>query len=599
MRLFATALIAFCCLPASLMAQDAPEDLLPATTQLYARWDGVPAHASAYAKTALGKMLAGDTGEFLGGLVRQLQELSGTALTQDSLLKGLPPERLQQIQADVAEAVKVVPALSVHGVVLGLEVRGLDPPTAQLTLIVPNLGKAPGPLFGALHLLKSGLVADVKELKISGRTVYHLQPHPLVHLAWWVEGKHAVFVAGTDSPQVCVERMAKPGPRLAAHPLFKRLQGFRHFETGARAFVDVASVVKVARTRSTEFSKFLTDLGMEGVQSWTFYSGFDGGSERALSELEMSGPRQGLLRLLTGKPFALKDVPAIPPDAYSWSATNFDPAVFYDIGLKALESGIAVFSPETVPLVAGFLKQVDDALTINLRQDLLGSLGDRYVQYASAVDGPFTFGQVYLFKVKDAAKLQIALGKALRAIGKLTGVDVSVLKKTYHGMAISEIHVRQQGFVIVPTFAIQGDFLALALYPQPIHGFLLRTKGELPVWKPGAEVEAALGKLPKEFVAVSVSDPRPTLKELLSLAPIVGGFVRAFAPESKFDVSSIPNGHEATRHLYPNVTVVSDDGKVLRSETLASLILPFDVVGADAYILLAFGSGAIFQFLMK
>ena len=486
MRLFATALIAFCCLPASLLAQDAPEDLLPATTQLYARWDGVTAHAGAYTKTALGKMLAGDTGQFLGGLVKQIQEMSGTALTQDSLLKGLPPERLQQIQADVAEAVKIVPALSVHGIVVGVEIRGLEPPTAQLTLIVPDMGKAPGPLFGALHLLKSGLEADVKELKISGRTVYHLRPDPLIHLAWWVEGKHAVFVAGTDSPQVCIERMTKPGPRLSAHPLFKRLQGFKHFETGARAFVDIASVVKVARTRGTEFSKFLTDLGMEGVQSWTFYSGFDGGNERALSELEMSGPRQGLLGLLTGKPFALKDVPAIPPDAYSWSATNFDPAVFYDTGLKALESGIAVFSPETVPMIAGFLKQVDDALTIHLRQDLLGSLGDRYVQYASAVDGPFTFGQVYLFKVKDAAKLQIALGKALRAIGKLIGVDVSVLKKTYRGMAISEIHVRQQGFVIVPTFAIQGDFLALALYPQPIHGFILRSKGELPAWKPGS-----------------------------------------------------------------------------------------------------------------
>ena len=89
------------------------------------------------------------------------------------------------------------------------------------------------------------------------------------------------------------------------------------------------------------------------------------------------------------------------------------------------------------------------------------------------------------------------------------------------------------------------------------------------------------------------------MKELLALAPIIGGAVRSFVPESKFDVASIPNGHEATSHLFPNVTVVSDDGKALRSETLASLILPFDVVGADAYILLAFGSGAIFQFLAK
>ncbi len=107
--------------------------------------------------------------------------------------------------------------------------------------------------------------------------------------------------------------MAKPGPRFSANSLFKRVQGFHQFETGARAFLDVTAVVKVARTRSTEFSKLLTDLGMEGVRSWTFYSGFDGSSERALSELEMPGPRQGLLRLLSGKPFTLHDVPPLRP----------------------------------------------------------------------------------------------------------------------------------------------------------------------------------------------------------------------------------------------------------------------------------------------
>src|SRR5262249_30950470 len=46
-------------------AQDAPEDLLPAGTQLYLRWDGVEAHRAAYEKTALGKMMQGDTGKFI------------------------------------------------------------------------------------------------------------------------------------------------------------------------------------------------------------------------------------------------------------------------------------------------------------------------------------------------------------------------------------------------------------------------------------------------------------------------------------------------------------------------------------------------------
>jgi hypothetical protein len=582
-----------------LLAQDAPEDLLPASTQLYARWDGVTAHAGLYAKTALGKMLAGDMGTFLTSLVRQVQETSGKMLTGEQVLKGVDPERLQQIQADVNQAMKLVPALALHGVVLGAEVRTLEPPTAQVTVIIPDMGKDPGPLFGALHLLKSGLETDIKELKIAGRNVYHLQLQPQLHLAWWVEGKHAVFTFGTDIPQACVDRMIKPGSRLSSHPLFRRVQGFKKFETGARAFLDVASIVKIARTRSTEVSKFLSDLGLEGVSSWTFYSGFEGTSERALSELELKGPRQGLLRLLSGKTFTLKDMPAIPPDAYSWSATNFDPSLFYDVGLKAVESGVALFSPEMAPMIGGFLKQADDALTINIRRDLLGSLGDRFAMYASPVDGPLSFGQVYMFKVKDAAKLQTSLAQSLRSIGKLVGVEVTLQKKTYHGVTVQEVHVRQQGFIIVPSFAIQGDYLAVSLFPQPIHGFILRSKGELPVWKPSAHVEAALQKLPRGFVAISVSDPRPTLRQLLSVAPFIGGAIASFAPEANVDVSSIPNGHEVTSHLFPNVTVVSDDGTSVRSDTLASLMLPFDLVGIDSYILLTFGSGFLFSVVGK
>ena len=45
-------------LPGAVRAQE-PEELLPATTQVYVRWDGVDSHRPAYEKTALGKMMKG------------------------------------------------------------------------------------------------------------------------------------------------------------------------------------------------------------------------------------------------------------------------------------------------------------------------------------------------------------------------------------------------------------------------------------------------------------------------------------------------------------------------------------------------------------
>ena len=50
-------------------------------------------------------------------------------------------------------------------------------------------------------------------------------------------------------------------------------------------------------------------------------------------------------------------------------------------------------------------------------------------------------------------------------MAKLTGTnpDVSVKKKTYHGVELREVHVRQEGFFFVPTYAIHKDWL---VFPQ-------------------------------------------------------------------------------------------------------------------------------------
>ena len=51
-------------IPAVGRAQEAPEQLLPDGAQIYFRWDGIEAHRAAYEKTAIGKMMQRDTGNF-------------------------------------------------------------------------------------------------------------------------------------------------------------------------------------------------------------------------------------------------------------------------------------------------------------------------------------------------------------------------------------------------------------------------------------------------------------------------------------------------------------------------------------------------------
>ncbi len=585
------------CAPALARAQDAPEQLLPKDTQVFVRWDGVAAHAAAYDKTALGKMMQGDTGKFVTGVFAQLQESAGALLTVQQVLGGQPPEQLQKLQADATEATKLFGVLAQHGFVVGIEVRKLEPPDAQLTLVIPDGGAKPASLFGALRLGASLSGTPIKTEKVNGRDVQHFQAE-MVHVAWWVEGKHAVVTVGTEKPEAAVKRMTDAKtPRLTDNPLFKRVSGFKEFEVSARAFVDGSALIAMAKGRNPDVAKVIDELGVEGLKSLTFYSGFDGASERGLVEWEAPGPRKGLLRMLGGKPFRIDDVPPIPPDALSWSMTNFDPATLYDVALPVAETIAKLVQPDDTPNLREFIKMANELLGVDVRKDLLGSLGGRFVQYNSPGEGPFTLGQTILFEVKDAKKLADALEQAIKAIGKQTGANVTLKKRTYRGVEISQVVVLQEGFFFQPSYAIHNNWLVVGYYPQAVQGYVLRATGALPSWKPDAAVQAALAKMPKEMISVSVSDPRPTLKQVLSIAPLVGAAVNGFTKANYIDVGLMPNAQEATHHLFPNVSVSSDDGKVLRLETRASLALPIDVTGLDTYaaVFAVFGFAQLFD----
>src|SRR5436309_1344119 len=127
-------------------------------------------------------------------------------------------------------------------------------------LLVPLLPAAaqPAPVFGSLRLLVALNKGKVVEKKVENRTVAVAELDEGVRLAWWVEGKHVVVILGTDDPEKVVKEMAAAkGPRLTDSPLYKRVKGFKGYETTGRAFIDVSSLVKIAGGRDPKVKKLL------------------------------------------------------------------------------------------------------------------------------------------------------------------------------------------------------------------------------------------------------------------------------------------------------------------------------------------------------
>jgi hypothetical protein len=595
MRHSAALVLALSLVPA-IRADDAPEQLLPAGAQLFVRFDGITAHEAAYKRSGIGQMMQGDTGTFIGSLYKQIQDGVGMGLAVEQLMRGAPPARIKKLQADARNATRLLDIITRKGFLLAVEVRKLEPPQVQLTFVLPNGILQLDALDGALRLGAAVAKVDIKERKISGRDVSSLDLEG-VFLTWWAEGKHAVFTLGTDASDAVVRTIAEgKHKRLPEAPLYQRVKGFDKFETAARAYIDMASLVRLGVTRGGDVRKLLDDLGVEGLQSLVFYSGFDGRAERSLVEWDAPGARKGVLGLVAGKPFRLGDLPPLPPDVVTWSMSNFDMVALHDLGFKTAENIVRLIYPDQVAHVEEFRKQANAVLGIDLRDDLLGALGGRIVQYSSPGEGPFTLGHTFLFKVKDATRLQGAIEQAVKNLARVGGATVRIKKRPYRGVDLRLVQFQVPGFPFVPTYAITDDWMAVGFFPQQVEGFIARSKNVMPAWKPSPDVAASLEKLPREFVSISYSDPRPTLKMLLSIAPLIGGAVSSTSPEMNFDVGSLPNAQEVTRHLFPNLSVTTDDGKTLRNESRNSLELGFDLSGMDTYTLFFFFASARFLF---
>jgi hypothetical protein len=619
------------------LAADAPEKLLPASTQLYVRWDGVTAHNKAYKESIWGPVMAGPSGDSVRLLLARGPKLLGANVLADPLIEGRSPLDLKANLADLKAVEKLVDVIADKGVLIAAEVREPGPslrgiggaiggliggkvpgaealmPDAQLLVIAPDAGDKAEVFNGSLRLLFKKMEVKIEPLAAGGRKGFQLvidagDAPVKPHVAWWTEGKHFVFYAGTRKPAVVIDEMKAAASKggLTGHPLFQRCVRLGDFESVTRGFLDSGTVVNLAKNLAGPFVPGLRErldgTGVGGLKAVVFSSGFDGKESRALYEIDAPGRREGVLKALKNTPLGLNDLPPLPPDVSRFSALRLDPAATFDAGLSVVDllTMNEEFGVEDVPgkkqadiikaRKAYLKREADKFLGISVDDDLLPHLGDKLVVFQSPTEGLQVFGTVVCISVKDAAKVRTAADRVQRAIEAIANTPVKVRKKTLKGVEYREFYARGFG-VITPTYAVMDDWLVVAGHPQAIQGMILRSKGDLEKWSPDAGTKARLAKMPADGCGLQFCNPKSTVGNLCTIGPFfLSAFgLRDFSSEGNekdfdpLDVGIVPNAHELGRHLFPNLTVTRDDGKTIRVEVNESFSLPLEVVGLEPF----------------
>jgi hypothetical protein len=147
-----------------------------------------------------------------------------------------------------------------------------------------------------------------------------------------------------------------------------------------------------------------------------------------------------------------------------------------------------------------------------------------------------------------------------------------------------------------PTLAVCGDWLVIAVQPQTVQTFILRSEGKLPKWDPNQIPEITRSKIPQEFTRLTFSDPRPAVGFLMRLAPWLSDLVGVgiamdpgsfLLPEARegFSPLDIPAAEVVTADLFPNVSVTECGPDGIRQKMYASTTLDNMVFwGAASYV---------------
>ncbi|AHF93430.1 hypothetical protein OPIT5_27760 [Opitutaceae bacterium TAV5] len=270
----------------------------------------------------------------------------------------------------------------------------------------------------------------------------------------------------------------------------------------------------------------LNALGLDAVRHVGLAAAIGKEATRIDSVLAFSEQR-GLLSLL-----AWEDGPVTLPDwapasFYQASTGNFN----FPRAWAALEELVASLHPMVHGMAQGYIGQLNQAAGIDLKKDLIGSLGTRYLSgiarpAAGTTASLENANQLYALSLADPA----AFTRAIEALKKtvLASFSSQLTRREFAGVTVSSLALPGAGGVTAPRgvhYAITGDWLLINVGDAaPLEASLTAIAAGKdaagaadPFWKRPA-IAAAVAKAPPASFDISVTELPPYLLAIANTA---------------------------------------------------------------------------------
>ena len=214
-------------------------------------------------------------------------------------------------------------------------------------------------------------------------------------------------------------------------------------------------------------------LGLTDLRQFAMTAGFEG---KDWVEREFAGTggfaakgSGGIASAFDARPLDADLLTVVPRSADRVSASRADLAAAYD----ALHDAVRQFDADSAAQVDDAINKANAIAGINLRRDLIGSLGDQWVTYADkTIGGTGVAGSVLVNRLRDPARADMAMTQLSRRLNaviaqQIQTSEVSITFREQPGPDGTTLHYLAVPFV-APTWAVKGNMLYVGLYPQVV-----------------------------------------------------------------------------------------------------------------------------------
>jgi len=447
-----------------------------------------------------------------------------------------------------------------------------------------NLGDDAAEAKAALEKYQADLPNRPEKVDIGGISGYRLKlakDGPAI--TWGIQGNYLLAGIGEGSLEGILQREMGSAPAWLT-ALHKQLSVQR---PATVTYVNVKKLVEqIASPAGLRARAMIEAAGLGNVTTLTSVTGLDGEGVVNRTLIGIEGKPVGLVNAALGKPLGLNDLAPIPCDANLAIVNRLDLARLIDTALDSARK----IDPQMAADIDRGLKNVNEKLGVDLRNDVLNSLGDVWCAYNSPDEGGLLItGLTAVVQVKDYDRLaaahakllnvaKAALGQVDQAAAKET-VPFSPTRKSGQSARIEHLQFAEQdiyfvsasGLPFAPAWCLTRTELIVAVYPQQIKAYLSRGADYKSLATLPAVAETFSGE--EGPLELSYFQPRGFLDYLYPLMCMgVQMASQDFARQGiDLNVSIIPAAPTIYKHLRPSVSVVrrTDAGiEIINSGTL-------------------------------